>query len=570
MANGLPDLSGEQPTGNITPGGAEQQAITEPKHRLQSAFADMVTSSFGAADPEYKASLRNVDNAIISGMQQRWWKAQDEQFVQRQGAAYKQQVDSLQQGYMDELSRASEAKDPHERMTLMNAAHGRMWSTLAQLDTQFFDSAAKFPNNPIINNRVSFVMDKRREQMAQITGQGQQTATQVKTEEEAGLRSAQAGESRAEAATKGGFYSPARGQAAERIPPGSAYDWLITQPGGSDELTAEQGRLSQKMMAAVPQGFAEYQKAKNTGNRELIRDVRQKFRETFFIDPEDLGTKEGEELLNHWRANEVVAQGLDDRAARIVFERVIAAGRGFGPRPGTTSAGVAQGIDPDSVADLQRTAGIEKRPQIGEQTAEAPGQPQGKAPSISLPSGAPPELQAQVELAQQMGDTRGLPEFNIQRAVQAMGGDTPEKAELAGRRAYDAVRAPKDWNPDPSDEVTEFATRLYSTLPTYEEATAKKGKRTATKTGRAQQKYLDGLSDRVEKIFSEPYKKTMFGLDRDDAIWLNLLFLHKEFLEKFPESDMSVEQMIQGSISNLGQRRRETMEKIKTIGTGRL
>lgn len=572
----LPDLSGQQPSGNVGPGGEEQQLITEPKHRLQSAFSDMIISGFGGASPEYKESMRNVNNAVIGAMQQRWWKSQDEQFTQTQGAQYKQNADMLQQSYMDELARASELQEPQERMAAMNAAHGRMWSTLSQLDTQFFDAAAKFPNNPIINNRVSFVMNKRREQMGQITGQGQKTAEQVRTEEEAGLRQAQAGGARASESTKGGFYTPARGQAAERIPTGSAYDWIVTQPGGREELTQEQNRLGQKMMAAVPQAFAEYQKAKNTGNRELIRDVRQRFKETFFIDPEDLGTKEGDELLNFWRANEAVTTGLDDRAARVVFDRVLSAGRGFAPKPGTNAPGGAQGIDQQSVDDLQRTAGRENKLQIGRDKGL---QPLTGTSGVSLPKGAPPELSAQVDLAQQLGETRSIPDFNIQKAVQAMGGDTPEAIELSGRRTYDAVKkqyesaglqAPKDWNPEPSVEVAEFAQRLYATLPSFEEETEKRSKRTATKQGRQQQSYLDNISDRVQKVFDADYKKTPFGLDRNDAIWFNLLLIHKEFLEKFPTSDLSIEQMIQGSLSNLGQRRQKTKETIEKIGKGRL
>lgn len=537
MPNG--NESGMIPTGNVSPTGQTQQAITEPEFQQMAAGQDLINTAIAGDDQQYLSALRNVDNAVIGRMQQRWWKSQDEQFLQTQGQSYQLASQNLQASYMDELARASDIKDPWERDAAMNAAHGRMWSELGKIDQNFLDQASKYANNPIIGNRVSRLIQQRTELIGKIAGERAQPAQQAQTLSTAEQAQATAGAQRATAEKTRGFYSSSVASVASRVPISRARDFIITQPGGREELQSEIQHLMAERETLLAPAYRQYQEALSSGNMKLARQAAAEFRKMFLVDPEMFGDKDSEEIINLWRSEALPK--LEKEAAENIYNRLIDASRGFQPGPGT------------------------KAPQAPGAPALTPGgltKESGKPPAI-LGKGAPPEAEEQARFARRLGETREMPEFDIPRAMQAMGGGTTEEVEVSGQKAYnfmaqqmirEGLEPPARWDSTPSVEVTEFAQDAYSDIPSYREATTQRKK---TEKGSAQmQKYLDGLSDQIKAVFMLPdsIPNLPAGLDRDDIVWMNLITLHAQFLRKYPDSDISIEQMVEGALSNVAQR----------------
>jgi hypothetical protein len=542
-AEGLSNpAAGQIPTGNVSASGQTQQAISEPTHQGILAGQDLINTAIAGDDPNYLQALRNADNAIVGQMQQRWWKSQDEQFVQTHGQTYSTSSQQLQSNYMDELARAADITDPWERDSAMNAAHGRMWNELGKLDEAFLDQAGKYASNPIIGNRAARLLKQRRETIAKIAGEQAEPAKQTEALSRAEAAQAQAGHARAQGETAGGFYSTRNAQSAATVPVNKATDWIVTRPGGREELQKETQQLLMEREQILVPALRQYQEAMASGNMKLANQVKNEFKRQFLVDPEMLGDEEGEELLNLWRSEAVVP--LRKQAAENVYNRLIDASRGFQAAPDTSAPQAPGGGQPLS-------ARAPESPQVG-----TPGATKKPVPSI-LAGG---ESEAKLGFARGLEETRDLPEFDVGRAAQAMGGNTPEEIEVKGQKAYnfmaqqmirEGLEPPPEWDADPSVEVTTFAQDAYSAIPTYREETKKR----AGLPGKMQ-KYFDTISDQVRAVFMLP--KTIpglpEGLDRNDIIWMNLITLHAQFLRKFPESDASIEQLVQGALANVAQR----------------
>jgi hypothetical protein len=547
QAQPTPGISGQINTGKVSPTGAAQQQIQEPKYQLMAAGADLVNLGINAAygTPEELEALRNLDNAVIGGMQQRWWQEQDKQFTANQGKEYERGTAALQASYMEELAGAADLTDPWERQAAMNAAHGRMWSELSKLDQDYMTKASKYSTNPIIGNRVGTLIQQRNDLMNKIIGGRKDVAAETETLSRAEAAQGQAEASRAQAAKAeegAGFYTANRAREATRVPVSKAKDFIITQKGGREELQNETNQLMAEREQVLATALRQYQSDLDTGNMRLANESAERFKERFFVDPELLAGEEGESLLNVWRA-EAIPQ-VTDAAADNIYNRLVDASRGFQPQP-DNRAPAAPGGGPE----------VQPTPKIG-----APSE----RPRILGPE-AGEEEEERAQLATQIAETRGVPEFDVNRARQAMGGDVPETIEdkairmrdnMAQRYKDAGLPVPPKWSADVTDEVVAFAEASYKRLPTMEEeAKARKARPEAV------QKYLRGLTDKIQRVFEMPDKGPWpKGLDRDDVIWMNLIQLHTELLDKHPDYTGSIMDMVDAALADLAYRKEKPYE----------
>ena len=541
----VPDNAGNPETGAVYPGGQTQTAITDPGARMVSAGLNLMVGGFGSLSDEQKDDMGQMNNAIVGQMQNRWWKSQDEQFNQSSGQQYKDSSAALNVDYQDELARAAEIADPVERSQALGSAHQRMWSELAKLDQTYLDAAGKYSNNPIIANRAGQLIQQRTELMNKISGAGQQGAQQTSTEEGAGLKQAQAGQAKAAASEETGFYSKINSQAMSQMDQSTdPKDFIVTREGGREEIQEEVTEIMTRRQDALGQAMAQIKELEASGNQERVRDAYAKFEQMFFVHPDDLADEEGEALVNLWRTK---AQGeVIDLAAQNVADRLRAAGRGFRPEQDTNAPAA---------------------PAVSESPQITPAQDKQRI----LPASAGPAQEAKVQLGVEMAETRELPDFNVKRAITAMGGDDVDEIAAAGQKAYDEVvkqykaaglDPPPNWNPKPDSVVANVVRGLYADLPDLAEVKARRKKARGAKTTKVDkskvlQTYLDGLSSKVQAIFNIPKDAATGypeGVTRDAAIWINLNQLVVDFLKKYPDQKLTVTQLVEGALANLAAR----------------
>jgi hypothetical protein len=466
--------------------------------------------------PETKAAWAKFDNAIASNFQNRWWTAQAEQFDQLQGQNYERGKQQLKVDYDTEIAAALEAGKDEDIIAARQAAERRMWMSLEKLSSQYMNDVSRYANNPIIAQRGEAELTRLTGIMSKMTGAGQRAAEEQKTLAETERARAQAGAAERQ---DQGFYNETNAAMLSSIPAGRARDAIITMKGGRVEIDKEKAYLQQELEGQLGRGMAEYKAAVAKGNAELASIAARKFEEKFFVDPDFLGDKEGDALLEIWR-NKSLAE-LENQAANLIYQRSIDARRGFAPKA-DTKAPAAPGT-------------AVRREEV--------------APQIAPVEGATPEETRRLQQAQQMG---GLPSYKPELMSYANEEEETEATNLEASLKKIAKEGGGKYIPDPtrlSEQAKAMAVQMLAegtrNLPSEVELRQRAGRRTTTKGHRGpsakeiseHQTYMKQAEMRVMNIMRMPDpEEGQFpeGFSKEDVQWLRLIDEYEKYIHKYP------------------------------------